>query len=169
MTDGSPTDAPAPAEKACGLSPDGVYRYWLTRVWGPGPCIAFIGLNPSRADDTYDDPTLRRMLGFARREGAGGLVVLNLFAYRHMNPRVMKLAADPVGPENDATLRTWAMMATRLVACWGADGGHLGRDRAMAALLGRPLECFGVNQDGSPKHPLYLKAEEPLQVWRPPA
>lgn len=161
MTEASPT------EKAAGLSADGVYRYWLTRVWGPGPCLAFIGLNPSRADDSYDDPTLRRMLGFARREGAGGLVVLNLFAFRHMNPRVMKLAKEPIGPENDTHLRAWSMMATRIIACWGADGNHMGRDRAVAALLGRPLECFGVNKDGSPKHPLYLPEDQALVRWEP--
>jgi hypothetical protein len=69
------------------LSPDGVYRYRLDRVWGAGPRVLFVMLNPSTADATQDDPTLRRCLGFARDWGYGSLTVANLYAYRARGPQ----------------------------------------------------------------------------------
>ena len=82
--------------------------------------IAFIGLNPSTADEINDDPTIRRCIGFARRWGFGGMYMLNVFAYRSTNPRELRAATDPVGPRNDAALLTTSRRCDMVVACWGA-------------------------------------------------
>lgn len=85
-----------------GISECGTYRYWLCREWSPGlDSLVWLMLNPSTADATQDDPTIRRCMGFARRWGYGGITVVNLYAYRATNPRDLLTAADPVGPEND--------------------------------------------------------------------
>ena len=55
---------------------EGDYRYWLKRAWGPGPAIAWVGLNPSTADGTKDDPTMQAEIGFSYRLGYGSLVKL---------------------------------------------------------------------------------------------
>src|SRR4051812_26865304 len=90
-----------PLEQNAVISACGRYRYLLTRQVGPGPRAAtFIMLNPSTADATKDDPTIRRCIGFARQWGCGRLSVLNLFAFRATDPAAMKRADDPVGPEN---------------------------------------------------------------------
>ena len=79
------------------FSPCRTYRYALSRVWAADkPYALFIGLNPSTADETLDDPTIRRCIDFAKRWGYGGLVMANLFAYRATDPAVMKRAAEPV-------------------------------------------------------------------------
>jgi hypothetical protein len=86
-------------------------------------------LNPSTADASQDDPTIRRCIGFARQWGCGRLVVLNLFAFRATDPADLKRAADPVGPENRAWFdRTLVddLVGGPVVCGWGVHGAHLG-------------------------------------------
>ena len=136
------------------------WRYSLARTWDVElPAVAFVGLNPSTADETADDPTIRRCVRFARDWDYGGIVMLNLFAYRATDPRDMKAAPDPIGPENDTYLRTCASRAGLVVAAWGAHGAY--RDRAQEVvdrgLLGN-FTVLGLTNGGHPRHPLYMKA-----------
>jgi hypothetical protein len=144
------------------LSTCGTYRYVLTRRVGPGPRAAtFVLLNPSTADATRDDPTIRRCAGFARRWGCGRVVVLNLFAFRATDPAELKRAADPVGPENrDWFARVLPAGGDGPVVCgWGVHGGHRGQDAVALdwlADLGVRLLALGRTAAGHPRHPLYL-------------
>ncbi len=155
------------------LSDCGRYRYILERAWDDAaPRCVFIMLNPSVADANVDDPTIRRCLGFALRAGCGALRVVNLFAFRATSPDAMKKAHDPIGPENDAMLRGVMRRAIAdggpIVAAWGALGAHLDRDKAvadMAAQHGLTLVCLGKNGNGSPRHPLYVAADQPFEAW----
>ena len=91
--------------KSAILSDCGAYRYELRRTWDDRlPVLLWIGLNPSTADHIQDDPTNRRIAGFSRRWGYGGYVLANLFAYRSPDPKALKQARDPIGPENDTLL-----------------------------------------------------------------
>ena len=84
------------------ISPCGQYRYWLMRSWDKySPRLPIIMLNPSTADASTNDPTIRRCIAFAVREGFGSIVVTNLFAFRATSPDAMKAAVDPVGPSGD--------------------------------------------------------------------
>src|SRR5262245_38555366 len=84
------------------FSPCRKYRYSLTRIWdAERPNVMFVGLNPSTADDQVDDPTVRRCIGFARKWRFGGMIIVNLFAYRSTDPNRLQEILDPVGPEND--------------------------------------------------------------------
>ena len=142
------------------LSPCRAWRYKLSRCWSrSGPLIAFIGLNPSTADEFNDDPTVRHCIGFARRWGFGGMYMLNVFAFRSTNPRALKTVADPIGPRNDAALLTTCRRCDMVVACWGMWGGLFDRHQAVVELLGKiPIHCLGMTQGGRPKHPLYLRS-----------
>jgi hypothetical protein len=159
------------------LSPDGRYRYALTRVWDTSPdarCAVWLLLNPSRADAFRSDPTLTRCIQFSRREGCGGLIIVNLFAVRSPQPTVMMSHPHPVGEHNDRLLD---LVADRLpgalwIAGWGAHGAHQGRAAAVrAALAGRVrLHHLGpLTKDGQPGHPLYLPATAPLNQLEPTA
>jgi hypothetical protein len=150
--------------RAAVFSPCRKYRYSLEIIWDESkPLAAFIGLNPSTADEVSDDPTIRRCIGFAKREGCGGLRMLNLFAYRATDPREMKAAAFPVGGDNDLR-KLLDGIAGPIIACWGSHGDYLGRDSGVR--LDTPgMLCFGRNGDGSPKHPLYLRGDAPLIVY----
>lgn len=146
----------------------GAYRYALTRTWdADGERIAFVGLNPSTADATQDDPTIRRIVSFARDWGFGGVDMLNLFAFRATDPRDMKAAPDPVGPANDRVLLDVTRRSAVTVAAWGVHGAHRDREAAIAGALG-PLWCLGTTRAGHPRHPLYLRRDTPRRPWRSP-
>ena len=152
-------------DKGAKLSRNEVYRYRLWRRWGNGDHITFIGLNPSTADATFDDHTIRKCMGFARRLGCDGVEMLNLFALRERQPRQMKAHRSPIGPRNDDYLVQYAKEAKRVVACWGVHGAHLDRaDQVMKLLAehGVELFCFGLTQKGFPRHPLNLAYSTPL-------
>ena len=153
-------------ERGAVFSPCRTYRYALHRKWGQGACALFIGLNPSTADEKRNDPTIRRCIGFARSWGYDGLVMANLFAFRATQPADMKLAADPVGPDNDATLCQLAKDAGVVVAAWGAHGAHLDRGAQVRAML-PGLHHLRLTKDGHPGHPLYLPASLTPQLWLP--
>lgn len=119
-------------------------------------------LNPSTADATKDDPTIRRCIGFAVRERFGGVEILNLFAFRATAPADLKAAADPVGPDNDQHLRDLFARHRTILAAWGAHGAHLGRAEAiirLAANRGTTLTCLGRTARGHPRHPLYARGD----------
>jgi len=153
---------------------EGPYRYLLTRDWlGDGSPMVFVMLNPSTATQDTDDPTIRRCIGFAHREGAAGLRVVNLFAYRATDPSALQHAEDPVGPHNDQVILTHATIPGALVvAAWGTHGRIRHRATEVKALLtaaGVHLMCLGRTRMGDPRHPLYLPADTRLLPFRPEA
>ena len=92
----------AAVKRGAVLSPCGTWRYELPREWGNGNRLVVVMLNPSTADAEKDDPTIRRVIGFAKSHGFGNLLVLNIFALRSTDPDGLRVAQDPVGPDNDA-------------------------------------------------------------------
>lgn len=146
------------------FSPCRRYRYTLLRRWGDGPVCMFIGLNPSTADETQDDPTIRRCIRYAQGWGFGGLLMANIFAWRDTDPRGMKAAEDPVGPGNDHALRGAYKLSALVVAAWGAHGEHMGRGHAVRAMLPR-LHYLRLTKGGHPGHPLYLPASLRPVEW----
>lgn len=139
------------------------YRYRLWRRWDllKAPAI-FLMLNPSTADEEVLDPTLRRCVGFARSWGFGGIEILNLFALRSTDPEALYSAADPIGPDNDRTIRGLASIADQVVVAWGTHGAFMNRAQHVLGIL-RETEChvvcLGQTKDGHPKHPLYLRSD----------
>lgn len=152
------------------LSADGVYRYRLARTWDDGvPPLAWLMLNPSTADASNDDPTIRRCIGFARGFGYGGIVVVNLFAARATDPTEIGSFIDPVGPDNDATLLDVCRQHTT-VAAWGASVPHYWRHRPRAVVsrmraAGVALYALGFTKAGHPRHPLYVRGDAALTRW----
>lgn len=159
--------------KSATLSPCGLYRYQLLRRWAwDSYALVVVMLNPSTADASVDDPTIRRVTGFAEREGYGGILVYNLFAYRATNPRELATVADPVGTMNDSFL-TYALQACAdtgrpVLAAWGSS--ELARERAAAVtrlVPGVSWVCLGTSKNGAPRHPLYLKNTAPMVPFQP--
>jgi hypothetical protein len=152
------------------FSPCRTWRYTLARplgtCWASGlpldGYINFIGLNPSTADETKNDPTVRRCLDFARRWGHGGCMVTNIFAYRSTYPSDLRKVADPAGPGNNDALLETARNAVLVIAAWGMHGAFMDRGAHVTDMLDRagvPLFCLGLTKHGYPRHPLYLRKQ----------
>ena len=160
-------------DNPCHFSADRRHRYSLVHRWNPlfgDRLILWIGLNPSTADEAQLDPTLTRIRSFSQREGFDGFIMGNLFGLRTPYPKEMMAAPDPVGPENDAALLAAAARCERIVAAWGAGGFFQERAQAVAKLLAaHELWGLGTTQGGDPRHPLYVKATQPLLRWPPAA
>ena len=117
--------------------------------------VLFIGLNPSTADSTKDDPTLRRCVHFAQSRGYGSVSIVNLFAYRSTDPKVLLRLEEPSGPKNDLWIRKLAKISDIVIAAWGNVGSINDRSRHVLDLVPH-LYCLKVNRTGEPSHPLYL-------------
>lgn len=143
------------------------YRPLLTRAWteGEGRCT-FIGLNPSTADASVDDPTIRRCMGFARDWGHAELSMVNLFDYRATDPVRLKRALTPCSEDNDAIVMNECSRSSRVVFAWGNHGLHRNRCFEMFALLAEievQAWMFGMTQGLQPLHPLYQRRDASLQ------
>lgn len=156
------------------ISADGLYRYILTRRWGAGPHLTICMLNPSTADATEDDPTVRRCITFAKREHYQAIQVVNLYAYRETSPQKLKDAEragiDIIGPENDEHIIRSVILGSRDVLCaWGNNCPSTRWWTVPTKMLanGAKLYCLGTTQKLQPMHPLYLPHNKPLQEWRP--
>ena len=156
------------------FSPDGRHRPIMRRWLGdsfPARYLLFIGMNPSTADASVNDPTCAREWGFTRREGFTAMVKANVGDYRATHPRMLLEPGVVVSsPENLPTIRQAAASAQKVILCHGKLNKALipAATELVKALSddGIALWCFGTNADGSPKHPLYLKADTPLVRWR---
>ena len=122
----------------------------------------FVGLNPSTADENEDDPTVRRCIGFGRKWKYGGLILVNLFAYRATDPVGLLDADDPIGPANDKYILASARATGLIVVAWGTRGAVLDRDQHVLSLL-PGAHCLGITKEGRPKHPLYLAGNTRLR------
>jgi hypothetical protein len=145
----------------CDATIDGKYRYRLTRTWQPKLApLVWIMLNPSTADASRDDPTIRRCIGFAMNAGFGGIEVYNLFALRATCPaELLRWTPDPVGDKNDSYL--FSIDKTRTIICgWGSGLRELQtmiqnrRGQLGKLLRDQPLFCLGWTASGQPLHPL---------------
>lgn len=155
-------------DRGATLSEGRLYRYalWRDLDWGDDRgykgTVNWIMLNPSTADESKDDPTIRRCVGFARRWGYGSIVVTNLYGLRATDPRELRAHPWPVGPLNDSRIRCHASLSDLVVVAWGNHGGKRAAE-VLALLRGlrepmherarNPL-CLGVTKLGQPVHPL---------------
>lgn len=156
------------------------YRYTLWREWktqadllnpptsrsGRWPdhsYAMFIGLNPNTADETQDDPTIRKCIGFAKLWGFAGLLMTNLFAFRATQPKDMMAQERAVGEENLAWLHRGAKDAGIVIAAWGTNGSFRHQDRVVEShikhLAGKQIMCLRTTKDGYPEHPIYVPYE----------
>jgi hypothetical protein len=156
------------------FSPCGTYRYRLWRHWAKGlPVACFIGLNPSTADETKMDNTMRRIKNFAKSWGCGGFEMLNLFGLRSTDPKALYTHSDPIGPGNDRAIRLTVRACSYVVCCWGVHGVIDSRSAQVLWAISKTISksrvyCLGLTQPipggmddtisyPQPRHPLYLK------------
>lgn len=157
------------AARSAILSPCGRYRYSLTRQWrAAGQTALWVMLNPSTADATHDDNTIRAITRITQAWGYRGFMVGNVYALRSRNPAALWAVDDPVGPDNARHLHDMAVSAHRIIAAWGAHADRADADPIadMLAIYG-DVWCLGLNKNGSPKHPLFLRTDTERVIFAP--
>lgn len=126
--------------------------------------VQFIGLNPSTADEKINDPTIRRCIDFSKRWGYGEFCMTNIFPFRATDPNKMMAHEEPAEMriENAKWVERIAKDAALVICAWGGHGKHHGRGekflRHFQKVMQIKIHHLGLNTDGSPKHPLYLKS-----------
>lgn len=142
---------------------EGPYRYLLIRrIAGEDEDrrVLWIMLNPSTADASEDDPTIRRVLGFSKHWGYGWVEAVNLYAFRATEPIELRIADDPVGPLNGAYISEALHRTSDVIVGWGARGVMCLTRQAY-----RGAQCLGVTKGGEPRHPLYVRADAERITW----
>jgi hypothetical protein len=158
------------------FSPCLKYRFRLEgRLKDGGPTVLLVGVNPSTADETTDDQTVRTIKGFAREHGWSRFIIVNAFAFRATDVRELAHAADPRHPENEGWIRSACYEADLVVPCWGSRRKlpaalHPVLDQTLDTLVGsqRPITAFGVTASGDPRHPLMVAHSTRLQPYERP-
>jgi len=186
----SPADASSKPLSSCwsadaSFSSCGRYRWLLCRALvEPLPAeiprtLIFVGLNPSRASEHRDDPTLRRLMAFGTRWRYHRLVVVNLFARISPSPGALQRCSDPIGDRTDAVLQHWMEdwadhPLWDLWLGWGTRGALFQRDEAILAKLAPALQSrvagdgpltLGTTRNGQPRHPLYVPGDRVPTPW----
>jgi len=145
------------------------YRYALTRVWKfEASRLVFVMLNPSTATEVQNDPTVERCERRARTLGFGSLQVTNIFAWRDTDPKKMRTAKEPIGPDNDKTIMEACSWGDQIIAAWGTHGAHLNRGVQVKQILlssDKPVFHLGISKGGHPKHPLYIAYSQKPEKW----
>ncbi|MDH7971771.1 DUF1643 domain-containing protein [Sphingomonas sp. AR_OL41] len=164
--------------------PGNCYRYELRRVWDDSlPMLVVCMLNPSNADAERDDPTILALIWFARLWGHGGLLIVNLFAFRASRPTTlvaMHAKGGAVhgagnGKHIESALAYAAENGGKVLAAWGNGGSLDGMDdwfvsRARSAHRLDVL-CLGTTKLQMPKHPMARgkhripRDQQPI-IWR---
>lgn len=169
--------------KSAEVSVCGRFRWWLRRSWtfhspmfghqrGRGVCC-FVMLNPSTADASEDDPTIRRCIDFAMGWGFDSLSVRNLFPFRATDPQQLRRESRLTicGGSRGRTELLTALTADLVVMAWGVNGSLHDRDREFRDLVQEsfslvPIWCLGTTKSGHPRHPLYVSASQRLEPYR---
>lgn len=158
------------------FSPCRTWRYRLWRVWDESlPLACFVLMNPSKADEINDDPTVlrcqRRVAKWSNIK-IGGVLVVNVFAWRETDstklPGLIAAGTDIVGPDNDSAIVAAARESAIVICGWGNPGNLNGRGQSVEQLLrgaGIDLHYLKLNNDGTPKHPLYVGYDVKPKEW----
>lgn len=142
----------------------GPYRYELCVTWSKQPRIVAVGLNPPDGDDLKLTNTTAVLVNYAKLRKFGGVTMLNLYAWKATLPAHLfaasKRGENVIGPGNhlpDLKIRILQHLTggATLLACWGKHGTRRGHDLITFLGDGFSFHCLGVNNDGSPIHPLH--------------
>ena len=110
-------------------------------------------LNPSTADEFVEDPTIRRVINYAKDWGYGSVYVGNLYAFRSTDPKGLNNVEDPIGPENITNIQALIGLVDKVIYAWGNERKE---PEWLKKLVDAPY-CIDISKKGIPKHPLYLK------------
>lgn len=155
-------------EPSASFSPNRSHRYALFRQWEKGgKMMMVIGLNPSDADETRDDPTIRKCVGFAQRWGYTALMMVNAFAIVGDEPKVIREHPSPIGEGCNTAIRLGASYSRLVVAAWGDLCPERRAFDVLDLLVRESVWCIGKTRKGNPLHPSRTAYTDAPVLFRP--
>lgn len=141
------------------ISSDGLYRYRLTKIWDEDkPCIAFILLNPSTADNLRTDITAMNICNYSIANDYGRIDIVNLFAFRATNSKDMPYWREAIGEYNDQYILDAVLGASKVIIGWGSDQKVYNERKMEVHNLLREykskLMCFKDEEGRRPRNPV---------------
>jgi hypothetical protein len=136
----------------------------LGRFWEEGPIACVIGLNPSTADDRLDDPTNRRLIGLLKAQSFGGYWLINLIPESTPYPDRLGKHTRRLSNKNQSVIHETVTNTDAVILAWGAGADRCPFRYGLVEGFIDP-QCFGVTQQGEPKHPLYLPSTTNLEPF----
>jgi len=161
---------PTNYENKCEFSPDQKYRYYLQRNFKKNAknLLVFIMLNPSTANEQYNDPTVERCQNHALNKNYDGMIILNIFAYRTTNPKQLLQTKNPIGEKNNQTIINTIKKHQNIICAWGNHGKILNRSNEIKKILKKhrkKTQAFEITKQNEPKHPLYIPYNKKLKQY----
>ena len=148
--------------RSANISNDRQERFSLSRIWDFNkPKILYIMLNPSYADDEFDDPTIRRLIFFSKKYKYGGFYVANLFTQITPYPKFLNIESS-IQKNNLKVIKDLVLKSKTIVYAWG---NLVNEPTEFLSIVNNPL-CFKKNLNGTPRHPLYLPSSSKLESFR---
>lgn len=151
-------------DKGALFSYDKKSRHVLWRNWNLDlPKVMFIGLNPSTANETNDDQTIKRCIAFAKSWGFGGMIMMNLYSHVSTNPDDLITSGENLEQTNEWLLERASKCEKVVFAC-GAFKKHKQRLEQVLELFPERY-CIDISKDGFPKHPCRLNGSLKLKKY----
>ena len=151
---------------------DAQNRFALYQIEGKRN-LYVIGLNPSTANKEHGDPTMKKVLGFARHNGFDGYVMLNIYPQRATNPNDLHLACNNQLHQTNLSVIKKLVEKEKYIEILFAFGDNISkRDYLLPCLkdiydvikshvgcLAFPMtmQLGELTKKGFPRHPLYEK------------
>lgn len=159
------------------FSNDGKHRYRLIIDMRPRLIslekkqMMIIMLNPSMANHVKNDPTVRRMIGFALRDGFNVLDVHNLYTIISSKPKILiNSKKKVVGLPWKSQLVKGLQQAHFVIVGWGHQTFAFDRIEEVLNVIkdnySRPIFCLGMTNLGDPRHPLYISGDQPFVEYK---
>jgi len=152
------------------------YRLTLRRWWNrqrrfeDDRFALWIGMNPSTAIATMNDPTIARECLFTDKLIMTSYMKMNVMDLRFTHPEDL-IGKEPCSADNHFLIKKYAAKASFIIAAWGKVPNKLQHYAdAVAGILehsGKDVYCLGTTKDRHPRHPLYVDGSTPLQKWIP--
>lgn len=150
------------------------YRYILgTRGKKPLICI---GINPSTARPGDLDPTLKSVERIAKNNGYDSFIMFNVYAQRATSPDDMENVCNEVLHQENMRAFDYILSLSDEPVIWAAWGtiiekrGYLWDCLQHMITIGqqhnaRWVSCGKRSKAGHPHHPLYLRADSPVEPF----
>ena len=150
------------------------YRFYLLKRWDTTKSIVvFIGINPSKADELFWDPTVCNCNNLAIQWGYGGFIMLNLYPIYQTSPKgiTKKSSVNNYQYRNDRTVERICKIniVDKVIIATGIN-----KIRDTNSIMNRinlnKLYCISKNSRGGYLHPApqalgdYTKYHQPLKI-----